>query len=386
MAQSRFDIRIPFYLTIGLAVSFVTSMFFMQFFAALLGIFWLIEKYESKKKAFDVFAWFVLAFGLIRAFSVIFSIDKSVSVEIFYKEILFYFAFFSLSFYLKIFDKNKKQIIIYTFIGTAAVVALSGIIKFDLNLVQRSEAFTTYTTFASYLLVAFAFALSFHSEIQTRFKYYAGTIILILLLSGIITSLGRTVSAITVLVFLTAIIFKKITIKTSVMIVAATVVICFVSFNINKTEVSDRIQNPGRLSDRDVLIKGAEDLVFKTPVWGFGPITFHEVFPYADQFGDKGIGGWHNDLFQVYFESGIPGLISFLALLIFVLWKSFAEVRKKKYQAGLSFALLLGITGLFLTLFTIGFVTHVVLSIVFAFLVSLLSSETSETITLNYSK
>jgi len=384
--QTRFDIKIPFYLTIGLVISFVTSLFLMQFLGGLLGVLWLIEKKENKKKAFDIFTWLILAFGLIRAFSVIFSIDKSMSVQIFYKEILFYFVFLSLNFYLKVFDQNKKQTIIYFFIGTAAVVALFGIIKFDLNLVQRAEAFTTYTTFASYLLVAFAFALSYHTEIQNRFKKQTGTIVLVLVFSAMITSLGRTVSVIAVLVFLAGIILGRISIKTSVITLAITVIICFVSFNLNKTEVSDRIQNPTNLSDRDVIIKGAEDLAFKTPVFGFGPLTFHKIFPYTAQLKDKGVGNWHDDFFQVYFETGIPGLISFIALLVFVLWKSFAEVRKGNRPNELPFALLLGFSGLYLTLFTIGFIIHVVLSIVFAFLVSLLSSETSETITLNHSK
>jgi O-antigen ligase len=385
MPRTRYDIRIPFYLTIGLVISFVASLFFMQLFAGLLGILWLIETNENKKKAFDAFTWFILAFGLIRAFSVIFSVDRSVSVEIFYKEILFYFAFLSLSFYLKVFDQNKRQTIIYFFIGTAAVVALSGIIKFDLNLVQRAEAFTTYTTFASYLLVAFAFALSFHSDIN-KFGKQAGTIIAILILCGMVTSLGRTVTGIALVLFLIGIIFKKISIKTSAIIVFVTVIICLVSFNINRGEITNRMENPTNLSDRDILIKGAENLVFKTPVFGFGPLTFHEIFPYADQFADKGIGGWHNDFFQIYFESGIPGLLTLISLLALVLWKSFVEAKKRKFQPGLSFALLLGILGLFLTVFTIGFITHVVLSIVFAFLVSLLSSETSGIITLNYSK
>jgi O-antigen ligase len=374
MPQTRYDIRISFYLTIGLVISFVTSLFFMQLFAGLMGIIWLTEKTKDKGRAFDIFTWFILAFGFIRVISVISSIDRTVSVQIFYKEILFYFAFLSLNFYMKIFDESKRKTIIYFFIGTAAVVALSGIIRFDLNLVKRAEAFTTYTTFASYLLVAFAFAISFHSEIQSRFGKQIGTIILILILSGMVTSLGRTVTGIAILLFLVSLIFKSITIKTAAITAIAAVIICLISFSINKGEITNRIENPTSLSDRDILIKGAEDLALKTPVLGFGPLTFHEIFPYTDQFTDKGIGGWHNDFFQVYFESGIPGLISFVALLILVVWISFVEAKKRKFQPGLSFALFLGIAGLLLTAFTIGFITHVILSIVFAFLVSLLSS------------
>ena len=363
-------------------ISFLTSLFALQLFVGLLSIFWLLEKLSEKKKSLDIFSYFIIVFGLIRVLAVIFSYYQSSSVAIFYKEILFYFGFFSFLFYLKTFDLIKIRNILYVFIGVAALVALIGIVKFNLNMVQRAEAFAPYTTFASYLLVAFAFTVSLSKDIEGELKKIIGILFAAIILSGIITSLGRTVIVIALLIFAASLIFKKLNYKPAILIASLTVIITLISFNINKTEVTSRIENPVYLSDRDVLYKGAKDLVFKTPIFGFGPRTFQQIFPFSDEFNDKGVGGWHNDYFQIYFETGLPGLICFLALLIFLLNKTYYLIKKNKKSAFLvntGFGIIFSLAGLILTTFTIGFITHVVLSIVFAFLIGLLSALLNKT-------
>lgn len=383
MIKSRFDIRIPYYLVICIMISFVTSLFLLQLFVGMLSILWLLEKLKEKKKSLDIFSYFIMVFGLIRVIAVIFSHYQSSSVEIFYKEILFYLGFFSFVFYLKAFDLIKLRNILYVFIGIAALVALAGVVRFNLNQVQRAEAFAPYTTFASYLLVAFAFTVSLSFDIESKFKKIIGILLATIILSGIITSLGRTVTAIAILIFVASVIFKKLNYKSAFVIALLTAIISFISFNINKIEITSRIENPIYLSDRDVLYKGAKDLAFKTPIFGFGPRTFHQTFPFPDEFNDKGVGGWHNDYFQVYFETGLPGLISYLVLLILLLIKTYSLIKKNKrsdFIVDTGFGIMFAFIGLILTTFTIGFITHVVLSIVFAFLIGLLSACWNKTI------
>ena len=106
---------------------------------------------------------------------------------------------------------------------------------------------------------------------------------------------------------------------------------------------------------------------------GFGPRTFQQIFPYTNEFSDKGIGGWHNDFLQVYFESGIAGLMTFLFLIFLII-----------YNGNISFKLnnicnpgiFLSLIGLILSAFTAGFITSVVLSIVFVFLLTIFGSYT----------
>ena len=65
MISSRFDIRIPFYLTILLSVSFVLSIFALQLFAGLLVILWLLEKNSGKRKAIDKIVVLIVIYGLL---------------------------------------------------------------------------------------------------------------------------------------------------------------------------------------------------------------------------------------------------------------------------------------------------------------------------------
>jgi len=363
-------------------ISFLTSLFALQLFVGILSILWLLEKVSEKKKSLDLVTYFILIFGLIRVIAVIFSHYQKSSVEIFYKEILFYLGFFSFVFYLKTFDLVKLRNILYMFISIAALIALTGVIRFNLSLVQRAQAFAPYTTFASYLLVAFAFAVSFRFGIESKFNNTIRILISTIILCGIITSLGRTVIAIAILILLASLIFKKLNYKSAFVIVLLTAVICFVSFNNNKTEITSRIDNPIYLSDRDVLYNGAKELVFKTPIFGFGPRTFHQTFPFPNEFNDKGVGGWHNDYFQIYFESGLLGLISYIALLTLLLKEAYFLIKKNKrsdFIVDTGFGIIFSLVGLILTAFTIGFITHVVLSIVFAFLIGLLSASWNKT-------
>ena len=112
------------------------------------------------------------------------------------------------------------------------------------------------------------------------------------------------------------------------------------------------------------------------PLIGYGPRTFQQIFPFRERFADKGIGGWHNDLLQIYFESGTVGLISFIFLLWVIVRTSFNLLKDKKTDAEfklLSKSVLGSVIALLLSSLFAGFITSVVLSIVFIFLISFLS-------------
>jgi O-antigen ligase len=137
-----------------------------------------------------------------------------------------------------------------------------------------------------------------------------------------------------------------------------------------------RVENITQLSDRDIIWQGAKKISFEHPVLGYGPRTFHEVFPFKERFADKGIGGWHNDFLQIYFESGIAGVISFIVLLFVIIKTSFSQLRNKKTDTdfkSLSASVLASIIALILSGLFAGFITSVVLSIMFVYLISFLS-------------
>ena len=316
MISSRFDIRVPFYLTALLSVSFVLSIFALQLFAGLLAILWLLEKYSEKRKAIDKIVVLIAIYGLVRIVAIIFSEYPSVSVQSFYKEGLFFLSIFSLGFYLKVFDERKRRQIIYIFILGAALNSIIGLTKFNLGLVERAESFTSgYTAFSVYLLAAFGVTiiLSDLSEVKRRY-FYLHIILSAIILAGMVSSLGRADIAIAILVLLAGILLKRIKIRQVLLIILGAAIISSISFFNNSTEATQRVKAPTQLSDRDVLYKGAEELIREHPLLGYGTRTFKEIFPLKDKLEDKGIGGWHNELLQVYFESGFAGLSAYLAI------------------------------------------------------------------------
>ena len=379
MISSRFDIRIPFYLTVLLSVSFVLSIFALQLFAGLLAILWLFEKNSEKRKAIDKIIVLIVIYGLVRMIAIVFSEFPSVSVQTFYKEGLFFLSIFSLGFYLKVFGEKKRRQIIYFFIAGAALNSIIGLIRFNLGFVERAQSFSSgYTVFSVYLLAAFGVAiiLSDISEIKQRY-FYLHLILTAVILAGIVSSLGRADIAAAILILLAGIFLKRIKIRQVLLICLGAVIIASISFFNNSTEATQRVEAPTQLSDRDVLYKGAAELIRKHPLLGYGPRTFKEISPLKDELIDKGVGGWHNELLQVYFESGFAGLTAYLALMIGIFSSGISFVKKNKNEenAIIILGILVSIAALLLSALFSGFIDSPVLSIVFALLVSVLTSE-----------
>jgi len=338
----------------------------MQFLFAIIFLLWIIEKKSEKRKAFDIFTLAILLWGLIRIITVIFSQYPSQSIQIFYKEALFYASFLSLQFYFKSISKEQISKVILFFIVGGVLSSLTGIVQFNLHLVDRAQSFTSsYTVFSSYLLVVLPVLLFMPKNILSE-KIRITSIIIIA--TGLITSLGRTNILIAIMLVILSLFMKRISILSFLMIIIVTGLLSYLSFENNKKELTNRIANPGTFSDRDIIWKGASELMLKHPLQGFGPRTFQEIFPYKNEFNDKGVGGWHNDFLQVYFESGIAGFLVFLFILFLILFNGIISFKLNDIcNPGIFFSLI----GLILSAFTAGFITSVVLSIVFVFLLTI---------------
>ncbi|HUX92411.1 MAG TPA: O-antigen ligase family protein [Ignavibacteriaceae bacterium] len=355
----------------------MVSLFLLQLFAGILSLFWLFESGKNKKEAIDVFTWLIIVFGSVRILSIIFSDFPSVSYQAFYKDALFYLAFFSMSFYIKVLDKERIKKIILAFIAGAVLVSIIGLIQFNLKVVDRAQAFSSgYATYSSFLLAAlglFVVSSSPNSEKNEKLFWLLG---ISFLLSGIIASQGRTNIAVAGLVFVAGLVLKKFNLKSAVLIIIVTSVISLISFSNNRKEITERVENPTTLSDRNIIWKGFKELAFTHPVLGFGPRTFHNIFPYKNELADKGIGSWHNDFVQVYFESGLIGLLSFLAIIAAAIYYGLKIIRSKQNneeEKNFTLGILLSVTALILSAITAGFIDSPVLSIEFAFFLSLFS-------------
>ncbi len=381
MIVSRFSSKYVFAIFAILSVSFVLSLFLLQLLGAILFLLWLFEKWDNKSKSFDTLLKLIFIFGFVRLISVVFSSYPSSSNAVFYKEALFYTSALSFFFYIKSFDKKTLVDLLSIFIAGAVAMSVVGILKFSLGIVERAEGFSSsYTVFSAYLLTALSIALFYPTDKNKKFKEVIRLLSIILLFIGIIVSLGRTNIAVAVLIFVSAVLFKKVDIKSAVIIIATLLILISLYYISNRqtinNNVTDRIENISYLSDRDIIWKGAKEILFNKPFLGYGPRTFNEIFPLRDEFSDKRIGGWHNDALQIYFESGLLGLSIFLFLLVYILYISVKLVKSKTLDDDykkIAQAVLCSIISLFLSGITAGFITSVVLSIVFVFLLSVLS-------------
>lgn len=378
MTQTRFDIRYPHFLMLATVSSFLLSLVLLQFFLGLLVILWLTEKNSEKKKAFDKVGLLILIFLTVRILSVIFSEYPELSVELLYKDALFYLGFFAMNFYFKAFKAEQVRKTVLVFSIASSVVAVIGLLQFNLSIVERAQSFSSgYSTFSSYLLAGFAVTLSSRLLYQNKLKLIYWVIASSVILAGIVTSLGRVNIVIAVIIFLSVLIIKRYDIKSVLLIIILSTIISFISFQNNFIQVSQRVEAPAYLSDRDILLNAAKELAFEKPLLGFGPRTFDKVFTYRDQLADKGVGSWHNDFIQVYLESGAIGLFAFVFLIIIPLYISFKKLRKSSSstEKDLLTGSVTAILALVFSGLTAGFISSPVLAPLFAYLLVTVSRE-----------
>jgi O-antigen ligase len=374
MISTRYNQNITFYLLLATASSFVLSLFFLQLFAGILFFFWIFEKNAEKKKALDLLSLAVIVFGIVRIAAIIFSNYPAASNESLYKEALFYFSFFSFNFYLKTLNTEKKHLLLIVFSGACIFASITGIISFAFSLVERSQSFSSgATVFSSYLLAVLPVLIFIPFEKKNKKYLFMWIIGIAIILTGIFTSLGRTNIAISVVIVVIGVLYRKINLVNLIIIAALVSLFAIISFENNSILVSQRIENPFSPSERDVIIKGAKMLVYDHPIIGFGPRTFRNIFPLFNELVDKGVAGWHNDFVQIYFESGIVGLLSFILLLSVIYYIGIKLFIKDKNNKDLIFSFLLSVSCLVLMV-TSGFITSPVLSVVFVLIITLLNS------------
>jgi O-antigen ligase len=372
--STRYNQNIPFYLLLATASSFVLSLFLLQLFAGILFLFWVFEKNAEKKKAIDILSLAVLVFGIVRIAAIFFSKYPAASNESLYKEALFYFSFFSFNFYLKTFSAEKKYLLIIVFSGASVIASITGILYFNFSLVERAQSFSSgATVFSSYLLAVLPVLIFIPFEKKNKKYLFIWILGIAIILTGIYTSLGRTNIAISVLIVLLGVLYRKINFVNLIIIAAIVSLFSIISFENNSILVSQRIENPLFPSERDVILKGAKMLMFEQPIIGFGPRTFRDIFPLFNELVDKGVTGWHNDFLQIYFESGIIGLLSFLLLLSVIYYKGIKLIIYDKMNKDLILSFLLSVS-CFVLLVTSGFITSTVLSLEFILIITLLNS------------
>lgn len=365
--------QIAFYLICAIAASFLLSLVLLQLFTFLIIVLWITEPLSEKKKVFRKIEIYFLAFVCVRVLSIFFSEHFALSIHALYKDALYYVGFFALSFYLHSFSDEKKTKILEIFLGFSMIAGMIGIGKFIFGIKPRAESIVSgYASFSTFLLTAAALYFSFFKEQRKKINPWIFSLGGIVILLAIVLALGRADLGIAIAMLFIALLQKKITMKYLVSIVFATVVLSYFSFQQNSSEVKVRVSQPATMSDRDILWKSAFQLSGEHPLLGFGPRTFEQIFPNRDLLLDKGVGGWHNDYFTMYLESGIFGLLAFLFLCFKILKEGY---KKFLFTDKWTWGIFISIIALLLSAAMSGFINNPILSILFVFFLAVFSSE-----------
>lgn len=365
--------QIAFYLICAIAASFLLSLVLLQLFTFLLIILWVLEPNNEKKKVFRSIEIYFLAFVCVRVLSIFFSEHFALSIHALYKDALYYAGFFALSFYLHSFTSDKKRKILEIFLSFALIVAIIGITKFVMGIKPRAESIVSgYASFSTFLLAGLAIYFSFFDELKKKINPWLVSLGCVLIILAIVLALGRADLGIAIAILVLALLQKKITLKYLLPIIAVTAVLSFFSFQQNSSEIKVRVSQPATMSDRDILWKSAFQLSGEHPLLGFGPRTFDKIFPNRDLLLDKGVGGWHNDYFTMYLESGILVLLIFLFLSLKILKEGY---KKFLFADKWNWGIFISIIALLLSAGMSGFINNPILSLLFVFLLAFFSSE-----------
>ena len=381
---------LSFWLIIILLASMMFSLFILQAALIILLIAYLYKSIKDKK-----FYYFktpidnaFLVFIAVRVLSIIFSTNISLSLPSLNKEIIFYSTFFLFTHFLNQDEENNFVLMIKILILSGTVASLYGTSKVLLGIVDRAESSTSgYSTLGMFLTVIYSITISLGKNKKYFSSRYLWFAVLIILLTGILFTYNRTHWGIVGIIILFVAVTRE-RILLIVPIVFAAIIILFVpSLSERFVQLIHFDQN---LSDRDIIWKGAYQLMFDHPFTGFGTRTFKEIFPLFDQMQDKGVASWHSDYLQMYFESGLIGLTAFL-LLMFTIYKNGIRIIKNKITSELSpdilLAVLLGLSAFYLTAFVGGFILDPINSILFQFLTAIVgvisAKAIKENITIN---
>jgi len=335
-----------------LAGSLIFSLFVAQAVAVLLIVLWLtkIIVYRRINLKDNPFTISFIAFALARIISVFFSTDFSQSVQILYKEIFFYPIFFIVVDCFPIEDKKYFKLFFAILVSAAVVASIYGSITVLAGVNHRAESTTSgFYTLGTFLTVVTAFLLVIGSDkyfIPSK-KYWFLSLIIVVV--GILFTFNRIHWALIVLIFFIFGVFRERKLVLFVSIIGVLIIILVPMFRERVMEIIFFSRN---LSDRDVLWKGASMIYSEHPLFGFGPLTFREIFPLFRDLVDKNVSSWHNDYLQAYMESGILGLLSFLSLGFSVFYCGmdiFLSKFADSYNKDLAFTLMLAMVGFYAT-------------------------------------
>ncbi|MBI5477137.1 MAG: O-antigen ligase family protein [Ignavibacteriales bacterium] len=360
-------------------IAFCSSMIFsiaiVQIIVGLLSFLWIVRIIVDKKIQYISTPLDLpyIIFIAARIISVVFSINQEVSLPALYKEIPFYIIYFIVTRSIEWDDKKIRKILIIMIVSSC-IASVVGISKVLLGIEPRANSTTGgYSTLGMYLTVIISITLALgksKSIFPKRWFWWSG---IALMSVGLLLTLNRTHWGVAAVIFLVVGIYReRIALAiTTIFATAAVLIIPPVGERFNQL-----IHFAQNTSGRDVIWQGAFQIIFDKPLTGFGPRTFEIIFPLFNQLEDKLIASWHCDYLQVYMESGLPGILSYLWLIGMIYFVGIKNLRSafiNQFQKDLTLGIVLGMSAFFMTGIVGGFIIDPITSLLFRFLLGLLA-------------
>ncbi len=296
-------------------LSIITSLFIFQVACGIVILSWFYrliydKSYVFRKTVLDIP---IIIFILLRTLSVITSVNHDASLAFIWKELPFYLLYFAFTQNIDLKNRNTIKMIIYALVISGLVGSFYGIYLYALNDYARAQSTTAgYMTLSLFLSSLIVLILPVGRD------YFKNKIIFLSVLGVLFLALLLTLSRMHILLTVILIIIIMIIKYRKLLWLVPVLFILVYGFS---TDFRDRIQTifdlKHNLSDRDVLVMDALDKITQRPLLGYGPLTFLDVFTSFDKLEDKKVHDWHNGFIQVYIESGIFALLSFLWLIFY---------------------------------------------------------------------
>lgn len=319
--------RLIWYATILLIGSVIFSTALMHTAAVALMVLWVAAMISRRRILirYTPFTIPYLAFVIARILAIPLSIDPATSAEAFRTEIVFYLLFFVFSGTIDLNRPRETKFLLQLIVWTGVIAAVVGTAKVLLGFSERAASTSSgFYTLGLYLCVALPLILCTGSEVvRQRWQWILASAIVML---GIVFTYDRIHWAGMFIVILVAgVIWER---RLLVIILGAGAALVAFVPSVH-TRLMETIHILSYTSGRDVIWRGALMILDQHPVFGFGLRTFHLIFPLQAELPDQHVGSWHNDILQVYMESGLVGTLAFVSIFVTVAFVAARRLRAK---------------------------------------------------------
>lgn len=315
-------------------LAFIPS-FVIQLLILTAAILWLVDSKQRKQIILPgkFVAIPLVGFALLLLVSVIFSVNRGLSIRSFINFISFLTVFFVITGY-----QHNKRFISYILLSLCASALIVGLIGLREYINTGSAGWRTFSTFfnpdflAGYACLIFPILLAYYlSAVDTKAVIFYGLTLTIILANLIMTGsrLGFIAAVIGgIIFFITAIISKSIgkiqLIRLAILIIPLLIVFNYLSApltaRMGSVEAVKAESHSGNF--RLLTWNGTTRMAVKNPAIGTGIGTFEEAYPKYAIVGFTKLA--HNSYLQIAAEAGI---LSLLLLIIALFGAAIASFR-----------------------------------------------------------